>query len=308
MPQIPSRLPREYESPSPDHRTWYTVVVNTVLRYSNALHLHQRVCHKVGDTMVRTSRFTLFLLRAGSGPSLLWERGGSPFLLGVGELVFGPSFSRFGFAVSRWELALPSCWPFLDLALGVKVVPAFPDWVNPRLSGWCLVILSRGGGVGPSFSGLGLACHSSGGGWSCQFGVGFGPYFELALLEMVGWPFFLGVLGLAFARLSLVVVGPSFLLSVFSIPSWTGCRALRDESWPCLLAQPSWGGEVRPSFLGWGFVKAPESFRKALKRKPRKVLKKQRNSITGRALFFLLLFKKTFSFSLSCFLPFLSKH
>ena len=58
MPQIPSRLPREYESPSPDHRTRYTVVVNTVLRYSNVLHLHQRVCHKVGDTMVRTSRFT----------------------------------------------------------------------------------------------------------------------------------------------------------------------------------------------------------------------------------------------------------
>ena len=56
MPQIPSRLPREYESPSPDHRTWYTVVVNTVLRYSNVLHLHQRVCHKVGDTMVRTSK------------------------------------------------------------------------------------------------------------------------------------------------------------------------------------------------------------------------------------------------------------
>ena len=59
MPQIPSRLPRKYESPSPDHRTWYTGVVNTVLRYSNALHLHQRVCHKVGDTMVRTSRFTV---------------------------------------------------------------------------------------------------------------------------------------------------------------------------------------------------------------------------------------------------------
>ena len=58
MPQIPSRLPREYESPSPDHRTWYTVVVNTVLRHSSVLHLHQRVCHKVGDTMVRTSRFT----------------------------------------------------------------------------------------------------------------------------------------------------------------------------------------------------------------------------------------------------------
>ena len=58
MPQIPSRLPREYESPSPDHRTRYTGVVDTVLRYSNVLHLHQRVCHKVGDSMVRTSRFT----------------------------------------------------------------------------------------------------------------------------------------------------------------------------------------------------------------------------------------------------------
>ena len=58
MPQIPSRLPREYESPSPDHRTRYTGVVNTCLRYSTVLHLHQRVCHKVGDTMVRTSRFT----------------------------------------------------------------------------------------------------------------------------------------------------------------------------------------------------------------------------------------------------------
>ena len=58
MLQIPSRLPRAYESPSPDHRTRDTAVVNTVLRYSNVLHLHQRVCHKVSDTMVRTSRFT----------------------------------------------------------------------------------------------------------------------------------------------------------------------------------------------------------------------------------------------------------
>ena len=50
--------PRENESPSPDHRTTYTGVVDTVLRYSNVLHLHQRVCHKIGDTMVHTSRFT----------------------------------------------------------------------------------------------------------------------------------------------------------------------------------------------------------------------------------------------------------
>ena len=58
MLQIPSRLPREYESPSPDHRKRYTGVVNTVLRYSNVSHLHQRVRHKIGDTIVRTSRFT----------------------------------------------------------------------------------------------------------------------------------------------------------------------------------------------------------------------------------------------------------
>ena len=39
-------------------RKRYTGVVDTVLRYSNVLHLHKRVCHKIGDTMVRTSRFT----------------------------------------------------------------------------------------------------------------------------------------------------------------------------------------------------------------------------------------------------------
>ena len=50
---------RMQESPSPDHRQRYTGVVNTVLRYSNVLHLHQRVCHEIGDTMVRTSRFTV---------------------------------------------------------------------------------------------------------------------------------------------------------------------------------------------------------------------------------------------------------
>ena len=59
MLQIPSRLPREYKSPSPDHRTRRHGSCNTVLRYSNVLHLHQRVCHRVGDPMVRTSRFTL---------------------------------------------------------------------------------------------------------------------------------------------------------------------------------------------------------------------------------------------------------
>ena len=41
------------------YRSPYTGVVNTVLRYSNLLHLHQHVCHEIGDTMVRTSRFTV---------------------------------------------------------------------------------------------------------------------------------------------------------------------------------------------------------------------------------------------------------
>ena len=49
---------RVQEIPSPDHRERYTGVVNTVLRYSNMLHLHQHVCHEIGDTIVRTSRFT----------------------------------------------------------------------------------------------------------------------------------------------------------------------------------------------------------------------------------------------------------
>ena len=50
---------REYEIQSPDHRQQYTRVVNAVLRHSNVLHLHQQVCHKIGNTIVRTSRFTL---------------------------------------------------------------------------------------------------------------------------------------------------------------------------------------------------------------------------------------------------------
>ena len=50
---------RVQKVPSPDHRNRYTGVVNTVLRYSNVLHVHQHVCHEIGDTMVRTSRFTL---------------------------------------------------------------------------------------------------------------------------------------------------------------------------------------------------------------------------------------------------------
>ena len=61
---------RVQEIPSPDHRKRYTGVVNTVLRYSNVLHLHQHVCHEIGDTMVRTSRFTDTL----SQSSPTWQR------------------------------------------------------------------------------------------------------------------------------------------------------------------------------------------------------------------------------------------
>ena len=33
--------------------------VNAVLRYSDVLHLHQQVCHSIGDTIARASRFTV---------------------------------------------------------------------------------------------------------------------------------------------------------------------------------------------------------------------------------------------------------
>ena len=87
-------------------------------------------------------------------------------------------------------MALPCCgrgsprlhWvgalPFLDLALGVKVVPA-SEWVGPRLSG--LVF-------GPSFSRWGC--------WPFLLGVGvilrvgFGPVFLVWVLALPSnWPF-----------------------------------------------------------------------------------------------------------------------
>ena len=129
-------------------------------------------------------------------------------------------------------------------------------------------------------------CPSSGGNWSCLFGVGVGPSFvEAALLSSGvevgpsfsgfglalasrgwclalpsrGWwvgPSFSGF-GLALARLSLVVVGPSFLLSVFakSILEWE-LALLGMEVDPL----PSGGGNWVPSqpFLlvvgGWPFL------------------------------------------------------
>ena len=106
-------------------------------------------------------------------------------------------------------------WPFLDLALGVKV---------------------------------GLSVLVSGGG--------------LALLSR-DW-------GLALARLSSVVVGPSFLpfLLAFSVrhPSSRWGLALSGESWPCLLggnwlppSQPFLLVVVWSFLLGEGFEKAPKS-------------------------------------------------
>ena len=58
MLQIPSRLARDDEIPSPDHGQWYTGIVTAVLRRSFALYLHQQVCPNIVDTIVRTSRFT----------------------------------------------------------------------------------------------------------------------------------------------------------------------------------------------------------------------------------------------------------
>ena len=64
---------RVQEIPGPSHRKKYTGVVNTVLRYSNVLHLHQHVCHEIGDTMVRTSRFTLLKIFLPATHLTIWS-------------------------------------------------------------------------------------------------------------------------------------------------------------------------------------------------------------------------------------------
>ena len=104
--------------------------------------------------------------------------GGSPSLLGV---VVWPFLHGDGFGPR--ELALPCCgggspcllrvgaWPFWDLVLGVKVVPAFSEWVGLRLSGLVFGPSLSRWGCWPCLLGVGLACHSSGGNWSCLFGV-----------------------------------------------------------------------------------------------------------------------------------------
>ena len=89
--------------------------------------------------------------------------GPSVFLM----VVVASSFLLWGFALSFWSGVGPS---FLEVA----------------------PLVLRGVGFGPSFSGLGLACPSSGGDWSCLFGVGLAlPSWcgvRDSLLEW-GWPF-----------------------------------------------------------------------------------------------------------------------
>ena len=175
------------------------------------------------------------------GPSfLVWE--GSRFLLRVGG------------------------WPFLDLALGMMAGPAFSEWVGPPFSG---LVFGRSFLVGccPSFSGLGLACPSSGGNWSLWCGVvpsffGGCPF----VLRGGGWPFLLSLSGgWSFWEWGLAR-GPAFSecghwplclrVEMFALPSW-------GEGWPSLLGpvRLSQGGGclfllavgVRPLFLEWGW-------------------------------------------------------
>ena len=78
---------RVQEIPSPDHHKRYTGVVNTVLRYSNVLHLHQHVCHEIGDTMVRTSRFTLLIFFLPATHLTIWSFARRPQFFVVGRTV-----------------------------------------------------------------------------------------------------------------------------------------------------------------------------------------------------------------------------
>ena len=88
MLQIPSRLPRECRKiPSPDRRKRYKGVVNAVLRYNNVLHLHQHVCHEIGDTMVRTSRFALLKIFLPATHLTIWSFARRPQFFVVGRTV-----------------------------------------------------------------------------------------------------------------------------------------------------------------------------------------------------------------------------
>ena len=151
--------------------------------------------------------FLVWVLALPSNWPFLLEVGGWHFLLVVGVWAFllgvraGPPFLHWSSALPswRWGLARPSyawglpfaipSWSgrlFLDLALGVKVGPAFSEWVGPCLSR--LVF-------GPSFLRWGFAFF---------LGVGVWP-----LPVFLWW-------WLAFPSCS------SFLLSVFAIASWCG--------------------------------------------------------------------------------------
>ena len=160
------------------------------------------------------------------------------------------------------------------------------------------------GGLALSFSGLGLACHSSGVNWSCLFGVGFGLSFELALpsrdgelaLLSRGWFF------------SSVVVGPScpsFLLSVVLIPSWNG--GWPDESWPCCLGEREKliGFLLNLSFPWWevllGVGRSPEKLLKGPQKKTMNSLEKSLKMVSREVSIWALFF----SFLLSSFFLFL---
>ena len=85
---------RVQDIPSPDHRKRYTGVVNTVLRYSNVLHLHQHVCPEIGDNIVRTSRYSHssnFLLPATH--LTIWSFARKPQFFVVGRTVTDLSLS-----------------------------------------------------------------------------------------------------------------------------------------------------------------------------------------------------------------------
>ena len=181
--------------------------------------------------------------------------------------MFGPSFLWLGLAFSspggNWPFLLASegevrhsflewrVWPFLDLALGVKVGPPFSEWVGARLSG--LVF-------GPSFSRWGTLALSF-------LGFLFAPSFWLALssrgvvvglLEVVFGP---SLLGLAFSCCGRGSPFPRWLAPSFSGLSFFGWELVLSfwcGSWPFL----SWGVNFCPPFLaspfsgcgGWPFL------------------------------------------------------
>ena len=84
---------RVWKIPSLDHHTTYTRVVTTALRYNNVLHLHQHVCHEIGDTIVRTSRFTFLKFFLPATHLTIWSVARKPPLFVAGSTVTDLSLS-----------------------------------------------------------------------------------------------------------------------------------------------------------------------------------------------------------------------